>query len=257
METVNDNELDRQIERELWLRGNAYVSVDRDSAGKIVRTKVLSQDELQSEGIVDTERRCFDADEEVRFIEPTDDRPARIEGLVVPYDKPSVDLGGYREVWAPGSAAASIANAEDKRADVDHDPTKLLARTGAGSLRFRDTPEGLYASIDLPDTSVGRDAREDVRSKLRHSLSVSFKRRTVCDRFERRDGQPVRVIERADVTGVALTAFPLFPQTAGEVNLRSLAAWEKEQGADELGVAGDVAADENRVKRLELLELSE
>jgi HK97 family phage prohead protease len=40
---------------------------------------------------------------------------------------------------------------------VDHDRSKLLARTRSGTLRLEEDARGLVFSIDLPDTQPGRD----------------------------------------------------------------------------------------------------
>lgn len=51
----------------------------------------------------------------------------------------------------------------DPRFLVNHDPTLLLGRRSAGTLRVRADDHGLAFEVDLPDTQAGRDVRELMR----------------------------------------------------------------------------------------------
>lgn len=67
--------------------------------------------------------------------------------------------GGY-EAIAPGAFDEVLASGEDVVALRDHNPTYLLGRTKAGTLRLASGPEGLEFAVDLPATSYARDLRE-------------------------------------------------------------------------------------------------
>jgi len=174
------------------------------------------------------ERRCWRPEEELRIMEPEGKRP-RIVGLAVPYEKLSKRLGRHREIVRRGAFSESLAAGGDLRADVEHDEGKLLGRSKANTLKMWEDERGVWAEIVVPNTTVGNDALEDVRSRLRDAMSVTWKRAGLEDGFCNTPDGVVREIRKARLTGVTLTAFPAYPQTAGELVERSLAAWQKEQ----------------------------
>ena len=57
------------------------------------------------------------ADAEVRLDEG-DGRPSRVVGMAPPWNSWSVDLGGFREQFAPGLSPASSSGTETTRAAV-------------------------------------------------------------------------------------------------------------------------------------------
>lgn len=63
----------------------------------------------------------------------------------------------FHETIAPGAFAASLRSSPDILALVDHDAGKVLARSKNGTLSLSEDGHGLKFSIDLPDTSLGRD----------------------------------------------------------------------------------------------------
>jgi HK97 family phage prohead protease len=79
----------------------------------------------------------------------------RLEGLAAVFDQ-EADLSGFREVIRRGAFRRSLKSG-DVLALVDHDRSKLLARTRSGTLRLEEDARGLVFSIDLPDTQPGRD----------------------------------------------------------------------------------------------------
>ena len=169
-----------------------------------------------------TIRRCFRSDG-LRVQER--DGKATITGLAVPYNAPSEDLGGFRETFKRGAFKESLDS--DMFADVEHDRAKKLGRTTAGSLRFKSSPEGLRFEIDVPDTTVGRDALEEVRNGTLDAASIAFT--DPEDEWRGKEGNLTRNITQATLRAVTLTSFPAYPQTAGTVTQRSLDEWRSQQ----------------------------
>jgi uncharacterized protein len=64
-------------------------------------------------------------------------------------------IADFVEVIRPGAFAGSLG--QDILALVDHNPTRLLARTKSGTLRLSEDDKGLRFELDVPDTSDGRD----------------------------------------------------------------------------------------------------
>jgi HK97 family phage prohead protease len=78
-----------------------------------------------------------------------------IRGYAAKYNSLSNDLGGFREMLAPGCFAGCMT--DDVRGLLNHDPSLILGRTKAGTMRISDTPDGLVYEIDLPDTTLAND----------------------------------------------------------------------------------------------------
>lgn len=70
--------------------------------------------------------------------------------------------GGYEAV-APTAFDEVLRRGDDVVALRDHDPSQLLGRTSAGTLRLSTDTDGLAFEVDLPDTTYARDVRELVR----------------------------------------------------------------------------------------------
>ena len=81
--------------------------------------------------------------------------PMRLRGVAVAYEMPS-DVGGVTEVVAAG--AFRNLDSPDITLVDGHDESRLLARTGAGTLRLMDSPARLEYAAELPDTELGRAA---------------------------------------------------------------------------------------------------
>lgn len=141
-----------------------------------------------------------------------------VEGMAVPYNVQSSDLGGFVEVIAPGAFDESLADGHDLRVDIEHDERLLLARSSKGSGVFSSKPDGLYVRFRLPNTTLGRDTAENIQNGNLDGLSISFLQGAQT-RWDYQGRQQVRVIERATLTGATITAFPAYAATANTVRL--------------------------------------
>jgi HK97 family phage prohead protease len=86
-------------------------------------------------------------------------RPAgrRLEGYAAVFDS-ETRIADFTEVIRPGAFRGSLSGSRDVLALMDHDPSKVLARTRSGTLRLSEDPRGLHFELSLPDTQAGRDA---------------------------------------------------------------------------------------------------
>ncbi|RME97120.1 MAG: HK97 family phage prohead protease [Alphaproteobacteria bacterium] len=80
----------------------------------------------------------------------------RLEGHAAVFDMPA-KIGGFTETIARGAFAASLEKRDDILALVDHDQSRVLARTKSGTLKLSEDDKGLAFSLDVPDTQAGRD----------------------------------------------------------------------------------------------------
>lgn len=148
-----------------------------------------------------------------------------LRGYAIAFNSLSADLGGFRETIMPEAVDRTLREALDVRALVDHDPSQVLGRTTAGTLRLRKDERGLLAEIDPPDTTAGRDilalvARGDV-----DGMSFGFRVMPGGDRFEKRDGVPVRIISDMMIAEVSIVTFPAYAAADVAIAQRRLQAY--------------------------------
>ncbi len=152
-----------------------------------------------------------------------------IKGIAAPFGKLSEDLGGFRERVFPGAFRASIrGERRDVAAMREHNPERLLGRQSSGTLKFRETREGLQVSISPPNTEFGRQTVEEIRRGDLHSMSIGFVAVNVS--WAREGGQDIRELRDVDLFDVSVVAFPAYPDTA--VAVRSLESWRGNKNAD-------------------------
>src|SRR5258706_3130819 len=148
----------------------------------------------------------------------------KIRGYALVFHKPSVDLGGFREIMLPESVDRTLREAIDVRALVDHDTSKVLGRMKAGTLALRKTPQGLQVEIDPPNTTAARDILESVNRGDVSGMSFAF--RVLTDAWHEEDGQPIREVVDMRISEVSVVTFPAYPDTS--VSLRALQRFEAE-----------------------------
>ena len=124
------------------------------------------------------------------------------------------NLGDFQELIRPGAFAKSLATGSNIRALYHHQGDALLGTTKGGTLQLREDAKGLAFSLDLPDTSHGRDlavlvARGDVSG-----CSFGFRVAAGGDRWEQRGAQLVRELLAVDLMEVTLTADPAYTDTS-------------------------------------------
>jgi HK97 family phage prohead protease len=79
----------------------------------------------------------------------------RLEGYAALFNT-EARIADFTEVIAHGAFAHSILD-RDVLALVDHDTTKVLARTRSKTLRLSEDRRGLAFDLDIPSTSYGHD----------------------------------------------------------------------------------------------------
>lgn len=124
----------------------------------------------------------------------------------------------YTEVIRAGAFAATLKDrGQNVTANIDHDDSQLFAQTFDGSLLLQEDAKGLFASCWLPEGELGDRIIRDVQNGTLDGASFRFG--PVKDRVTRNGD----FVERLAVTlaDVCLTSHPAYPQTEGEVLVRS------------------------------------
>jgi uncharacterized protein len=163
---------------------------------------------------MEKESRSFKG--EVRAIKGEDKTVVR--GYAAVYDKLSENLGGFRELIAPGAFDGVLE--DDVRALLNHDSNLILGRTKSGTLRMGIDDKGLWYEYDSPDTSYARDL---LISLERGDVDQSSFQFTVEDDEWKEDEEQryVRTIKKVRrLYDVSPVTFPAYPDAT--VALRSL-----------------------------------
>lgn len=131
-----------------------------------------------------------------------------LKGYAAVFDGTARVGGGYERI-AP-KAFDEVLERADPRALINHNPSLVLGRKSAGTLRLSVDTRGLAFEVDLPDTTYARDLRELVeRGDL---AGASFGFRPGGDEMSRApDGKQVRthtnIAELVDVSAVTYPAY--------------------------------------------------
>lgn len=183
----------------------------------------------------------------------------KIVGHGAVYNRLSVDLGGFRELFLSGAFTKSLEK-DDIRSLRDHVPSYILGRNRSGTLRLSEDSQGVFYEVKPPDTTYARDlivsiSRGDVtggsiifkvNGRNAQHWFVDNQEVEIVDAFmamfdEQKHDIQRRVVE-ASLADIGPVTFPAYPQT--DVKVRSLiaAAREKMSLASEEEPAGGQSA---------------
>lgn len=131
------------------------------------------------------------------------------------------DRGGYYATVKPG-AFDDVLDKSDTLFLFNHNRDHVLGRKKAGTLRLNSDERGLAFEVDLPDTTLGNDVKENVRlgNIPGMSFGVTFNPRDHIRRSRAADGKEVRTFTSfADLVDVSVVTVPAFEGT--EIMLNS------------------------------------
>lgn len=151
----------------------------------------------------------------------------KMYGHAAMFDSLSGDLGGFREMIAPGAFAKSLESA-DIRALFNHDSNIVLGRNKAGTLRLKEDKNGLAIEIDPPDTQAARDLMVSIKRGDVDQMSFGF--RTITDKWEKRDGEWLRTLKEVELFDVSPVTYPAYAAT--DIAVRSMQEAIKQETPD-------------------------
>ena len=169
-----------------------------------------------------------------------------LTGYAAVFNARTTIAGYFEEEIAPGAFVEAIRR-DDVRALIDHDPTKILGRNTAGTLRLSEDDRGLRFEVDLPETSLAADLRTSMKRGDINQASFAFavKREEWSDRGDK--ALPLRrILEVGPLFDVSVVTYPAYEQT--EAALRSLDQFRSRKAA------GKTAGFYRRLMRLGLAQ---
>lgn len=206
-----------------------------------------------------SERR-YSQHHKVRLEERADGQPKIVGYAAVYYDgtrSTEFELWpGLRERIAPGAFDNALAPAGEIVGLLNHDPSSLLGRRSAGTMRVTSDSVGLRYEIDVPDTQIGRDTVESIRRQDLGGSSFSFEVRNDGQEFSKSGDGEIRTLTDLNVGDVGPVTFPAYDATT--TSLRSRGEDGEARSAYDAWKAGQAsAAVLRRSYRLRALEVSE
>ena len=180
----------------------------------------------------------------------------RIIGAGAVYNKRSQDLGGFVEIIRAGAFTGSLEGGREIKAFYNHDPNQILGTTKSDPpLTVRDSDDGLVYDVEIPDTSYGRDLRENLKRKNINGSSFQF--RTLEDNWYKDDeGVTVRELLSAELIEVGPVTNPAYLPTTAQ--MRSLYDKKEEFESRDAEIKQKEEerqkAKQRRIKEVEILE---
>jgi len=149
-----------------------------------------------------------------------------LKGHAALFNVLSEDLGGFKEKVEPGAFREAV-RLDDVRALFNHDPSIVLGRNRAGTLKLAEDSRGLAVEIHLPGTQWAQDVATMIDRGDVTQMSFGFSLRTSDGQSWVKDaaGQYIRTIKRARLFDVSAVTFPAYRQTDIAVAQRSLEAF--------------------------------
>ncbi|STO92243.1 phage phi-c31 gp35-like protein [Haemophilus pittmaniae] len=153
----------------------------------------------------------------------TDEENQKLVGYAVKWNSPSQVLCcDFVESFAPNAFSESLASGEDVRALFEHDYTKLLGRTSAGTLKLEEDSIGLRFELTPPNTTTGKDLLVSVARGDISGMSFGFRATQENWNFDIEPYQ--RTVLKADLFEITVTSIPAYPESSVEITKRSMAA---------------------------------
>ena len=202
-------------------------STTSTSSGRNV-TVTLSSDAL-ADAIVKREKReihvPIDMCEWRDSGDPEKPNETTLRGHAAVFNSLSDDLGGFKELIAPGFFRAALRKQPDVRLLYNHDPNFVLARTASGTLELREDQRGLHVFARV-DKSIGwvNDLRTTMQRGDVDQMSFAF---TVAEGGDdwavTEDDNVVRTLlpdGAAQIFDASVVTYPAYRAT--EVSMRSV-----------------------------------
>jgi HK97 family phage prohead protease len=172
-------------------------------------------------------------------VETRDGEPPVLTGISPPWDSLSVDLGGFREKFAPTAFDGLVdRKAHDPRGKIDvpfltdHLSHLITGRTTNGRLELRKGLKGLEYTHRPIQTTHGRDLAMLVEDRTITGASFAFTAAPDGETWtEDEKGNVMRTVFRASgLYDISAVTYPAYPQSTATIGARSLDQWKAARG---------------------------
>lgn len=166
-----------------------------------------------------------------------DGQPSKGFGHFLVFNQETELWKGFREKISPGALDEVLK--DDVAVLTNHDTNMILARTAAGNAWIGQDETGGTVEWIFPDTTAGRDTKENMR--IRNITGMSFGFTVKDDKLERNKetGEVTRTILKLErLYDASPVAFPAYQQTDSQLRaeyraeLESRPDWPKEEKTD-------------------------
>ncbi len=146
---------------------------------------------------------------------PLNDGSMIIRGIAIVFNQQTW-TGRFYELIKPEAVTDKLLT-YNVRALFNHDPNKILGSIKSGTLRLLKTDTGLEYSIDLPNTSTGRNVYEMIKRGDISGSSFTFN--VAEDTWIRLpNGKKLRTITKFKKIGdVGPVTYPAYEQTSAKI----------------------------------------
>ena len=210
--------------------------------GVVARLEEENEGRARGEAVKKLETRTNQTSFEIRELEGSDGMT--FEGYASVFNSESEDLGGFREVVAPGAFKRSLRSRNDIKLLWNHDTGAVLGSTRSGSMTLVEDDRGLKVRATLPQTSLAADVAELIRTGIIDSMSFGFS--VIKDSWD--ESGTNRTLDAVRLHEVSIVPFPAYSGTAGTTTMR---------GLDKVAKRANVDADELADALLKLEEGAE
>lgn len=170
-------------------------------------------------------------------VEERDGEPPVLVGISPPWDSLSVDLGGFREKFAPTAFDGLVdRKSNDPRGKIDvpfltdHLSHLITGRTSNGRLELRKGLKGLEYTHRPIQTTHGRDLAMMVEDRTITGSSFAFTAAADGETWSEDDkGNVTRTVFRATgLYDISAVTYPAYPKSS--IGVRSLPLWKGARG---------------------------
>jgi uncharacterized protein len=150
-----------------------------------------------------------------------------ISGYAARFNEPTApEKLGYREVIKPGAFTRALADKQDVRALINHEPSKILGRSVANTLQLSEDSNGLKWRCEMPNTSYAADLMESIKRGDVSQCSFGFRaQKQTWVEPSASDTFMTREILDVDLFDVSAVTFPVYNGTSigqSRAEMRSL-----------------------------------
>lgn len=132
----------------------------------------------------------------------------KLEGYAAVFGA-SARIGSFSETIRSGAFSQTLQSNPDILGLVDHDISRLLARTASGTLKLAEDTRGLHFELAIPDTQLGHDVL--ALAERRDLGGMSFGFRVKDEAWPASDQRELRAVDLVEISVVQ--AFPAYADT--------------------------------------------